>query len=168
MIEALDLDPDAGDPDEISLEYRATGFKRERHLFALRKGDSLVAVISMVLSDVGLNMSELTNCVTVFVLEPEELDKELLQEVLKDLVARFHEEEMPVLIYPAKFAEDRGITFEKTYNLWVLSMQHTDRYFSYLERLLKAVKSWICPLSTNENSRLAPRPTATVHLQVCR
>ncbi|UFS70154.1 PilZ domain-containing protein [Geomonas sp. RF6] len=141
MIDALDLHPNDSADEDIAREYAAIDFKRERHLLSLRKkGGHLLAVVTVVLSDVGLNMSDLTNCIKVFVLDQEELSKELLQPVLKQLVHKFEQEEMPVLLYPAAYADAQEIEYEKTYNLWVLSMNHTDEYFSYLDRLIKTVK----------------------------
>ena len=141
MIDALDLEPSMLGGDEISREYAEIGFKRERHLFSLKKHGNLVAVFMISLSDIGLNMSDLTNCVNVFVLEPEELSRDTLSLALSVLFIRFDQEEMPVLLYPVSYAQSQQITYERTYNLWVLSMLHTDKYFGYLDRLLKSVKS---------------------------
>jgi hypothetical protein len=46
--------------DELSAEYQRLGFKKEKHLFSLRKGDLLKAVILVNISDIGLNLSNLT------------------------------------------------------------------------------------------------------------
>jgi hypothetical protein len=141
MIDALDLEPSMLEGGDISREYAEIGFKRERHLFSLKHNGSLVAVFMISLSDIGLNMSELTNCVNVFVLDPEELTRDTLSLALSILFIRFDQEDMPVLIYPHTYAQNQQISYERTYNLWVLSMLHTDKYFGYLDRLLKTVKS---------------------------
>jgi len=141
MIDALDLHPNEADDSDIAREFAAIDFKRERHLLSLKKKNGqLLAVVTVVLSDVGLNMSDLTNCIKVFVLDQEELTKEVLQPMLSQLVHKFEQDEMPVLLYPASYADSQEIPYEKTYNLWVLSMNHTDEYFSYLDRLIKTVK----------------------------
>ena len=141
MIDALDLEPSMLGVDDISREYAEIGFKRERHLFSLKHNGSLVAIFMINLSDVGLNMSELTSCVNVFVLDPEELNRDTLSLALSILFIRFCQEEMPVLIYPLSYAQSQQISYERVYNLWVLSMLHTDKYFGFLDRLLKTVKS---------------------------
>jgi hypothetical protein len=140
MIDALDLEPSMLEGGDISREYAAIGFRRERHLFSLKNNGSLVAVFMIGLSDVGLNMSELTNCVNVFVVDGEELSRDTLSLALSILFIRFNQEEMPVLLYPLSYAEAQQISYERVYTLWTLSMLHTDKYFGFLDRLLKTVK----------------------------
>jgi len=36
--------------------------------------------------------------------------------------------------------EQQNMPYDRQYALWVLSMQHTDHYFSYLESMIKTVK----------------------------
>jgi hypothetical protein len=43
------------------------------------------------------------------------------------------------LLYPAAYADDHHIEYEKIYNLWVCSLQYSDEYFRYLKRLLRFV-----------------------------
>lgn len=141
MIDALDLDSSMLEGGDIYREYESIGFKRERHLFSLKLNGSLVAVFMINFSDIGLNMSDLTNCVTVFVLDAEELTRDTLSLALSLLFIRFNQEEMPVLIFPLSYAQSQQIAYERTYVLWVMSMLHTDKGFVYLDRLLKTVKT---------------------------
>ena len=141
MIDALDLEQSMLEGGDISREYESIGFKRERHLFSLKHNGSLVAVFMINFSDIGLNMSDLTNCVNVFVLDPEELTRDTLSLALSILFIRFDQEDMPVLIYPLSYAQSQQISYERTYTLWVLDTLHLDKYFGYLERLLKTVKT---------------------------
>ena len=92
-------------------------------------------------SDIGLNMSDLTNCVNVFVLDPEELTRDTLSLALSILFIRFGKESMPVLIYPLSYAQSQKIVYERTYTLWVLSMLHTDKCWAFFDRLLKSVRA---------------------------
>ncbi len=137
MIRALNLEPDMLDLDEISKEYQRLGFKRERHLFSLKENGSLKAIIMVNISDIGLNMSDLTNCINVFVLNPEELSGDTLQLILSAVSEKIEEDEMPVLLYPATYAENLSLSHEKIYNLWVLDMQYTDHYFRCLKHMIK-------------------------------
>jgi len=141
MIEALDLEPSMLEGGEIYREYESIGFKRERQLFSLKLNGSLVAVFMINFSDIGLNMSDLTNCVHVFVLDPDELSRDTLSLALSILFIRFDQESMPVLIFPLSYAQSQQISYERTYTLWVMSMLHTDTGFVYLDRLLKTVKT---------------------------
>jgi hypothetical protein len=141
MIDALDLDSSMIEGGEIYQEYASLGFKRERYLFSLKQHGSLVAVFMINFSDVGLNMSDLTNCVTVIVLDPEALTRDTLSLALSLLFIRFNQEEMPVLLFPLSYAQSHQITYEKVYTLWVMSMMHADKGYVYLDRLLKTVKT---------------------------
>lgn len=141
MIDALDLESSMLEGGDIYREYESIGFKRERHLFSLKLNGSLVAVFMINFSDIGLNMSDLTNCVTVFVMDPEELTRDTLSLALSILFIRFNQEEMPVLIFPLSYAQSQQIAYDRTYVLWVMSMLHTDKGFVYMDRLLKTVKT---------------------------
>ena len=141
MIDALDLESSMLDEGDVTREYQAIGFKRERHLFSLKRNGSLVAIFMINFSDIGLNMSDLTNCVNVFVLDPDELTRDTLSLALSILFIRFDKEDMPVLIFPLSYAQSQQITYDRTYTLWVLSTQHLDKYYGFLDRLLKSVKT---------------------------
>jgi len=56
------------------------------------------------------------------------------------LSAKYEKAEVPVLLFPVAYADDRSIAYERLYNLWVLNMQYTDYYFRYLKRLIKFIK----------------------------
>jgi hypothetical protein len=139
MLNALDLDPHTVDYDDLSKEYRKLGFKRERHLFALKKDCILKAIIIVNTSDIGLNMSDLTNCMKVIVLDENDLPKDTLYLVLSLLSSKFEQEEIPVLLYPERYAEKQFIPCERKYSFWVLNLQYLDQYFSFCEKLMNHV-----------------------------
>lgn len=139
MLEALDLAPATADRDQLSQEYQKLNFKRESHLFSLKKNESLKAVILVNVSDIGLNMSNLTNCTKVIVLDGDDLSRDVLNETLAQLSANYEEGEMPVLLYPVTYAESQAILYEKLYTMWVLNMKYTDQYFEYLGTLIKTI-----------------------------
>lgn len=137
MLDALDLEPGLTDSDELSKEYFKIGFKRERHVFSLKKDGDIKAVIMVNVSDIGLNMSNLTNCIHVFVLDSDYLPRNTLYFALSALTKYYEQDEIPVLVYPASYAESQFIPCDKTYNLWVLNIpQSGDIYLRYMENLL--------------------------------
>ena len=140
MIDAFDLEPGMLEGGEISEEYRKLGFRRERHLFSLKKNGCLAAIFMLNFSDIGLNMSDLNNCVNVFVLDPEELSRDTLSLALSILFIRFDQEAMPVLLFPLSYAQSQQISYERTYTLWVMNMLHTDVCWAYQDRLMKILK----------------------------
>jgi hypothetical protein len=139
MINALDLEPTGLVQGELDRTYAEMGFKKECHLLSVKKAGDLKAICLLNLSDIGLNMSDLTNCVKVIVLEPDEFPKEILKQVLT-IISKYFEEETPTMIYPLNYAEEQVLEYEKIYNLWVLNLQNTDDYFRYLNRLLRVIE----------------------------
>ncbi len=73
MMPAMDLVPERDDFDELVREYQKLGFKRRRLLFSLKKNNMLKAVAMVDISDVGLNLSDLTNSIKIFVIDPNGL-----------------------------------------------------------------------------------------------
>jgi hypothetical protein len=140
MLGALELLPGTQGVDTLSKEYQTSGFKRERHLFALKKADDLKAILVVNISDTGLNLSDLTNSISALIVDSDGLSKDILYSALFDLSRNYEHDEIPVLLYPVDFAENNSIPYDKLYNLWVLSMQFTDHYFKYLKRLLGRIK----------------------------
>jgi hypothetical protein len=138
MLSALDLEPHVADRNQLSREYQKLDFKRESHLFSLKKNGCLKAIIMVNISDIGLNMSNLTNSIKAIVLDSDDLPRNVFFEALARLSTKYEEDEIPVLVYPVSYAESHDIAYEKLYTMWVLSMRHTDDYFSYLEGMIKS------------------------------
>ena len=141
MLDALNLVPGNINIDRLVEEYRKFGFKRERHIFALRQTGELIAIVMLNQSDIGLNLSDLTNSIKVIVIDPDKLSKDVLQAVLSDVVRSSEYGILPVMIYPKECVDLMAIPFEKLYNLWIINLQNTDDYFRYLNRLLRFYKS---------------------------
>ncbi|OQY08152.1 MAG: hypothetical protein B6I22_01745 [Desulfobacteraceae bacterium 4572_123] len=141
MLNALDLTMYGGTGcDELAEEFQRHGFQRQRRLYSLKKNNRLAAIIMLDISDVGLNLSDLTSCIKVIIIDSVDLSGNVLRSVLSDVSEQTGRGEMPVLLYPAAYAENNDITYQKLYTLWILSMQYTDPYFRYLKRLLKFIQ----------------------------
>jgi hypothetical protein len=139
MLDAIDLTPEKLECDELSKEYSKVGLIRQRQLFSLKNGGRLKAIFLVNTSNVGLNLSDITNCVKVFVTDSEQLDAGLLRTAVSCVAEITGKNDFPTLIYPAAVADDQQIEYEKIYNLWVCSLQYSDAYFRYLGRLLRFV-----------------------------
>jgi len=136
MLNALHLTPDVVDCDQLSKEYHRLGFTLQRHCYTLKKNGVVKAVALVNISDVGLNLSDLTNCIQVIVLDPEQFPKEIVQLVLSILTQKYDQEEIPVLLYPVSYAESAGIPYDKKYSLWTLNIQDNAPHFlKYLAEL---------------------------------
>lgn len=135
MPHALDLEPDMIDCDDLSKEYQRSGFKRERYLFSLRKDDVLKAVIIVNVSDTGLNLSNLTNCIHVIILDSADLPYTALYSNLLELFKYYEQDKTSVLLYPVSYAETQSIPYEKIYNLWIISTQNTADFLKHIKNL---------------------------------
>ena len=141
MLDALDMKAMRAEGDDLAREYQQHGFKKERYLFSLKRDNGLTAVFMVDISDIGLNLSDLTNCIKVFVLDSNELPKNILYLALSFLSVKFEQNEIPVMIYPVSYAEMKYVPYEKLYQLWVLNTQYGDLYFKCLSNLFKDIGS---------------------------
>ncbi len=139
MLDALDLKVDEKKGDELSAEYLKHGFKRQLHLFALKQDDSLKAVFMVTLSDLGLNLSNLTSSVHAFVLDPDGLSVQTLKSAALHLRRHYGRDDLPLLVFPSEYAESRSLPFEKKYTLWVLNLQFLDGYFKSVRNTFKRI-----------------------------
>jgi len=137
MLSALDLEPEMADLDELEKEYQKLGFKRQRLLFSLKKNNILKAVAMVDISDIGLNLSDFTSSIKIFVIDPDDLSSETLNRMLSLLSEKMNQENTPILLFPAAYVKHKQISYEKIYNLWVLKTQASDHYFKYIDRLLR-------------------------------
>jgi len=136
MLDAMELNED-DDIEELSMEYQKLGLKKEKHVISLKRDGILKAVAIINISDVGLNLADLTSDIKIIVVDPSELTKDVLYSALSQLSKKFDQDEIPVLIYPVSYVEKNSIPYEKLYNNWTLNMQYTDLYFKYLDELMK-------------------------------
>ncbi len=138
MLNALGLEADMLDHDDVSNEFQSLGFKRERYLYSIKKDGKLKGVAVVNISDVGLNLSDLTNCINFIVVDPDGFPKEIFFLVLSTLSIKYEEHtEMPVLLYPLSYADSEGIHYDKQYTLWGLNLQCFDEYLKFVSPLLR-------------------------------
>lgn len=141
MIPSLELSQDNNDADsrQLSDAYRRIGLKRHCRMFSLKRDGIQKAVIMVNIADLGLNMSDLTNCMTVWVTDECALDKDMLMAALGRLTELFEGTQVPVLLFPETFALARQIPFEKRYSLWVHSLRTIEGFNTYIKSLLKFI-----------------------------
>lgn len=136
LLHALDLEPAMLDRDGIGGEYASIDFRKEKHLYSLKRNGSLKALFIVNVSDIGLNLSDLTNCIHTIIIDEEDFPRGTLFMIYSLLSKYYDNEYIPVLIYPASFADNKQIVYDKIYNLWILSMQYTDGYFRCIDKML--------------------------------
>jgi hypothetical protein len=95
----------------------------------------------VTLSDIGLNLSNLTNCIHALVIDSDDLSHHILYASLSKLSQYYEDDEIPILLYPVSYAKNQSIPCEKIYNLWVLNVPYSgDRYLKYMENLLNRTR----------------------------
>ena len=134
MTEAFDLEPGLAEQDELAKEYRKLGFRKEKFYYSLRKEGSLKAFLLVNCTDAGFNMADLTNCVTVMILD-DDVPAELVELSLEQVCLHYEGHEMPVLTYPFSYVEKHSIPHDKIYLLWILNLQYSDDYLQYCDTL---------------------------------
>ena len=141
-LQALDLLPDRTSNEEsLNKIYRESGFKRNKLSFSLKDNDTLIAIFMINISDIGLNLSELMNCIHIFILEPHSLPSDILHAALSEAASYYDHDNIPVLIFPSSYTDNNSISINKKYNFWVLDVHRIgDRYHSYLDRLIRLSK----------------------------
>ena len=141
-LQALDLLPDRTSNEEsLNKIYSESGFKRNKLLFSLKDNDILIAIFMINISDIGLNLSELMNCIHIFILEPHSLPNDILHAAFSEAASYYDHDNIPVLIFPSSYTDNNSISINKKYNFWVLDVHRIgDRYHSYLDRLIRLSK----------------------------
>ena len=92
------------------------------------------------MSDVGLNLSNLTNAAIIIIIDPADLYANVVKKMLAIIAKKFELLELTTLFYPSNFLSDLSISYEKVYNLWSMNVQYSDFYFKYLERITRFIK----------------------------
>jgi len=137
MLDALDIRFVAESDRGLSGEYAREGFKRDRQLYCLKAEGKLLAVLLLTISDLGLNLSNLTNCIHAIVLEPDLLKPGMLFSALHALRSHYLADDPPVLIFPEDYIERYELPSEKKYILWVLDSDNSDPYFESVRNTFK-------------------------------
>ena len=136
MLHALNLEPDMVHCDDLSQEYQNLGFNLRRHRYTLKKNGEVKAVVMVNLSDVGLNLSDLTNCIQVFILDPEQFPKDIVYLMLSILTHKYEQNDIPVLVFPVSYADSARLPYDKKYSLWAInSHEHASNFISFLSSL---------------------------------
>jgi hypothetical protein len=134
LLDALNVDEMSAQREDLEEIYSDLGFLRRCRLYALKNGDQLKAVLMVNQSDLGLNLSELLNGITVLVTNPAELSWNILSTAIAQFTSLFNMEKVPILFYPSEYVRERDIPFEKHYQLWILNVNYGNEYLEYMNK----------------------------------
>ncbi len=138
MLNALDLLPDNGmdERKDLACQYQKHGLIRERRMYALKKKNCTKAIIMANISDIALNLSDLTNCISLFILEKDDLHPDILHNALSLMAKHYPRQKFPVLVYPLKYVQEHHMSYNRIYQLWSLSMEYSDECFQYYDSII--------------------------------
>ena len=134
LTKAFDLTADSFDDHSVALEYASSGLKRERHLYAVRYGLDLMALVEVQDSDTGLNLSDLTNAVFIYVLDTHMVTPKILEFIQCMVAVKLKREMITIMLYPNTYVKRYQMDEAKEYAVWILNLEYSDDYMQHLSR----------------------------------
>ena len=135
MFSALDFDQNFYNNHELSLEYEDIGFKREKHIFSIKVYGKLKAIFLVLVSDLGINLSGLTNSIHAFIIDNQDFSKKPFYLVLYKLQKYYKDNGIRVLVHPTDYAVENDVPHKKIYNFWVINSLYTDDFIRYIKKI---------------------------------
>jgi hypothetical protein len=126
LTSALDMEADALEQKELNREYKKLGIQKEREIFAFKENGKLKSILVLSISDLAINLSELTNCLKIFVLD-QNLPVKSLNCAINLISAKSPHTNIPKLLFPVEYAEANLINYEKQYCLWIFKTKNSDQ-----------------------------------------
>ncbi|MGD1153088.1 MAG: hypothetical protein ABR911_09480 [Syntrophales bacterium] len=136
LFDVLNLGKKNPTDDSLEKVSQRLGFTRGWAVYSLVNYGCLKSVLIVNQSDVGVNLSELLNGITVLVIDTESLPWEVLSPAVAQLTGVYHSDSIPLLIYPSAYSDVENIPSEKKYQLWILNMRHfnPNKFMEYVQR----------------------------------
>jgi hypothetical protein len=135
LYDAMSLDSPPSSQESLEETYERLGFFRKIGVFSLKSKGKLQAVFIVNQSNLGFNLSELMNAITVFVVNPETVSYDVLSIAINQMALQYKNLiKIPILLFPAAYAEQKAIPYDRQYQLWILSVQYGEEYLNYMHR----------------------------------
>ena len=136
--EVLDLGLDAFDDQSLAEAYKANGLIRQRVLYVLRHLDIPIALIDVQSSDFGLNLSEITNSITVYLIDPVPDYFDKISLAIYKLAMQYGKMSDPVMFFPNNYLSLCGFSADKEYTLWSLDISlGSESYMAWMNRFCR-------------------------------
>lgn len=114
--------------------YEKLGLKRAWQLYSLTFKGELKAILISNQSNLGFNLSELLNGIKVLVTDTDGLPWNVLSIAISILGGKYRTDKIPVLSFPVEYVKERGIPYEKLYQMWILNVQYGNEYLEYMQK----------------------------------
>jgi hypothetical protein len=122
------------DGDSLEIVSERHGFLRKWQIYSLTRGKKLSAVLIANQSSLGINLSELLNSITIIVIDPENTPWEDISCAVEQLTSLYQIDKVPLLIYPPSYVEEKKISYEKQYQLFILDTNYLNEFMEYSQR----------------------------------
>ncbi|MCF8104508.1 MAG: hypothetical protein K9K64_03405 [Desulfohalobiaceae bacterium] len=137
LMQAFDLKYRTGLDHDLVTAYQDLGFERENLMCSLQHKGRLKVLALISRSAPGLNMSDLTNCIKLFIVDKHGLNSRIFWTMISALEHRISDFKMPLLVYPVDALQEIGLDYDKLYSLWIFDLEYLDDYFAYGHKLFK-------------------------------
>jgi len=134
LMNVLNLGQKDSGNESLEKVAKLLGFMRKWKAYSLVNKDKLNAVLIVNQSDLGVNLSELLNCIMIFMIDSEGLSWELLSSAVSELRGVYDLNKVPLLIYPSDDPVINAIPYDKQYQMWILDMHHSNQFMQFMQR----------------------------------
>jgi len=133
--EVLDMTAEEFGNQTLTETYQACGLTRKRELHVLRCQGNPKALIDVQSSDIGLNLSEITNAITVYLIDPSPDYFEMVSFAVHEFASQRNKMSDPVMVFPNSFLSDCNFHVDKEYTLWCLDISlGSESYMDWMNR----------------------------------
>jgi hypothetical protein len=134
LFESFGLGRKSAKEESLKKTCSRLGFTRDWMIYSLSYKGDLKAVFIVDHSDLGINLSELLNCMKILITDPDSLPWEILSTAVGQLAGIYQMEKIPILIYPTTYAEAGNVQNEKNYQLWIFDIHYGNDYLAYMQK----------------------------------
>ena len=98
-----------------------------------------------------MNMSDLTNCIQVLILDSKQVSKEHVLKALSNLAKHYQREEIPIMLYPDSYADDHEMSYDKKYIFGILDLDYINSYLQFMQSLTTPRQKKVRPITVSSN-----------------
>jgi len=132
LLDVLHLNEEKEDGESLSQLYARHGFIRSCRGLSLKQNGKLKAVLIVNRSDPGLSLSDFLNGIKILITDTAGLPWEVLSSAVSQWSDFYKIDKIPLLVYPSHYFEEKGVPFEKQYNLWIIDGHYAREYSEYM------------------------------------
>ncbi|MFK5925376.1 MAG: hypothetical protein QM483_01985 [Desulfuromusa sp.] len=131
----LDMVPEELGDQTLTETYKANGLARKRELHVLRYQNTPKALIDVQSTDLGLNLSEITNAITVYLIDPSPEYFDMVRFAIHKFALQQNKMSDPVMFFPNNYLNLCGFHVDKEYTLWSLDISlGSESYMAWMNR----------------------------------